>query len=286
VNACLMKVCSAHLCAIVTVEGIGGFNQGLHPVQQRMEEFHGSQCGFCTPGIVMALYTILRSNPKSSPNEIEEKLDGNLCRCTGYRPILDAAKSLGSCDDNEDCDDGEEEKKDMLSGCNGRRNCCSMGESCCQNQKNNSETNPSIISSSTQDKMESSLPYSNLGWVEPIFPPELRSMIMEEEESNSTCLQLFHPKTKSTWFQPTTLEDLIQLKSDYQDAHIVGGGTKISIESHFEGFKFPVLISPSLEIEELQKIELDEFGTTIGGGVTLNSFQDFITPHIDNYKFY
>src|SRR5436305_6619234 len=58
----------------------------------------GSQCGFCTPGIVMSLYALLRNDPEPSELEIEEAFDGNLCRCTGYRPILDAAQSFNkSC---------------------------------------------------------------------------------------------------------------------------------------------------------------------------------------------
>ncbi|CBJ27195.1 conserved unknown protein [Ectocarpus siliculosus] len=95
VNACLAPVCSVDWCHVTTVEGVGTMRQGLHPVQKRIAEMHGSQCGFCTPGIVMALYALLRSNPSATPAEIEDGLDGNLCRCTGYRPILDAAKSLG-----------------------------------------------------------------------------------------------------------------------------------------------------------------------------------------------
>jgi xanthine dehydrogenase/oxidase len=62
--------------------------------QERLAHSHGSQCGFCTPGIVMALYAYLRAHPEATQREIEECLDGNLCRCTGYRPILDAAKSV------------------------------------------------------------------------------------------------------------------------------------------------------------------------------------------------
>ena len=69
-----------------------------------MTEMHGSQCGFCTPGIVMAIYTQLRTTPNLSSAKLQEHLDGNLCRCTGYRPILDAAKTL--CCDVEACNEG------------------------------------------------------------------------------------------------------------------------------------------------------------------------------------
>lgn len=102
VNACLMPLCAADWCEVTTVEGIGSTRTGLHPVQQRMTQMHGSQCGFCTPGIVMAIYTQLRSKPNLGSEQLQEHLDGNLCRCTGYRPILDAAKTL--CCDVEACD--------------------------------------------------------------------------------------------------------------------------------------------------------------------------------------
>lgn len=76
VNACLAPLCSVDGCAVVTVEGIGSTRAGLHPVQERIAALHGSQCGFCTPGIVMALYTFLRNNPSPTKEEIEESFDG------------------------------------------------------------------------------------------------------------------------------------------------------------------------------------------------------------------
>jgi xanthine dehydrogenase iron-sulfur cluster and FAD-binding subunit A len=99
VNACLAPLCSVDGCHVITVEGLGSVaKSNLHPAQSRLAEMFGSQCGFCTPGIVMSLYgTITSSNhPHSSltMQDIEEAFDGNLCRCTGYRPILDAAKTF------------------------------------------------------------------------------------------------------------------------------------------------------------------------------------------------
>ena len=89
VNACLFPLCAVDWCAVTTIEGIGSTRKGLHPVQERMTEMHGSQCGFCTPGIVMAMYALFRTTPDLGVATLEEHMDGNLCRCTGYRPILD-----------------------------------------------------------------------------------------------------------------------------------------------------------------------------------------------------
>jgi len=81
-------------CHVVTVEGIGNTKKGLHPVQKELSDRHGSQCGFCTPGFVMSMYSLLRNNATPSAAEVEHSIDGNLCRCTGYRPILDAFKTF------------------------------------------------------------------------------------------------------------------------------------------------------------------------------------------------
>ncbi|KAJ8022062.1 Xanthine dehydrogenase/oxidase [Holothuria leucospilota] len=93
VNSCLTPVCSVHGMAVTTVEGIGTTAK-LHPVQERIAKAHGSQCGFCTPGFVMSMYTLIRNNPKPTMEEIHEALEGNLCRCTGYRPIIDGFRSF------------------------------------------------------------------------------------------------------------------------------------------------------------------------------------------------
>ncbi|CAF3867589.1 unnamed protein product, partial [Rotaria sordida] len=103
INACLAPVCSVDGCDVVTVEGLGSTNKSnLHPTQIRLAQLFASQCGFCTPGMVMSLYGTVTSKDNSLPTmkDIEEAFDGNLCRCTGYRPILDAAKTF-ACDINK-----------------------------------------------------------------------------------------------------------------------------------------------------------------------------------------
>ncbi|PVD25794.1 hypothetical protein C0Q70_13454 [Pomacea canaliculata] len=94
VNACLAPLCSMHGLAVITVEGIGNMQAGLHPAQERLASAHGSQCGFCTPGFVMSMYTLLRNHPSPSAQQLESAFDGNLCRCTGYRPIIDGYRSF------------------------------------------------------------------------------------------------------------------------------------------------------------------------------------------------
>ena len=96
VTACITFVGSLDATHVVTVEHLSAPSGALHPVQQAMLDFHGSQCGFCTPGIVMSLYALWMREPSPSTREIEQALQGNLCRCTGYAPIVRAAKAIST----------------------------------------------------------------------------------------------------------------------------------------------------------------------------------------------
>ncbi len=94
-NACIRFLASMDGCHVVTVEHLRGSEGGLHPVQQAMVDHHGSQCGFCTPGFVVALYALWMENDAPTDRQIESALQGNLCRCTGYEPIIAAARAMG-----------------------------------------------------------------------------------------------------------------------------------------------------------------------------------------------
>ncbi|MEX0298693.1 MAG: xanthine dehydrogenase small subunit, partial [Kordiimonas sp.] len=91
VNACILFLPTLDGKELLTVESLKAKNGGLHPVQAALVETHGSQCGFCTPGFVMSLYALYLEGQAPSKPRIEDALAGNLCRCTGYGPIIDAA---------------------------------------------------------------------------------------------------------------------------------------------------------------------------------------------------
>ena len=96
VCSCLVLAAQAEGRAVVTVEGIAnGHGDGLHEVQWAFVEAGGVQCGFCTPGLIVASHDLLRRNRRPSDPEIREALAGNLCRCTGYEKILDAVRLAG-----------------------------------------------------------------------------------------------------------------------------------------------------------------------------------------------
>lgn len=143
VNACLTPICSIHGFAITTVEGIGSTKTKLHPVQERIFKSYLTQCGFCTPGMVMSMYALIRSNPKIMMNDLEIALKGNLCRCTGYRSIIDVYRTFV---------DGN----------------CAMGVNCCRNKQTVIESNEFCPYDPSQ---------------EPIFPPELKISKLLDEKS-------------------------------------------------------------------------------------------------------
>jgi carbon-monoxide dehydrogenase small subunit len=95
VKSCTMLAVQADGHEITTIEGIGSPGD-LHPVQQAFHEQHGLQCGYCTPGMVMATISLLEESPSPSDEEIRHALEGNLCRCTGYVNIVKAVKAAAT----------------------------------------------------------------------------------------------------------------------------------------------------------------------------------------------
>ena len=90
VKSCTVLAVQADGCEVRTIEGLAPSDDQLHPMQAAFREHHGLQCGFCTPGMVMAATSFLDENPDPSETEVREGLEGNLCRCTGYHNIVQA----------------------------------------------------------------------------------------------------------------------------------------------------------------------------------------------------
>jgi xanthine dehydrogenase/oxidase len=293
-NACLTPVCSLDGCSVTTVEGIGNMRSGLHPIQERLASFHGSQCGFCTPGIVMALYAQLREKPMSTPHELEECLDGNLCRCTGYRPIIDAVRSLSNNKKgclSEEMDNVVNEEKEYRSagGC-GTDACCSSGESksppssgCCGGGGDEGGCPCMEVGVQTSTSEEVVNNNSNLdefaklkGSSEPIFPPDLM---------NYTYDSVKMEKDGFTWYQPASLSELLSLKSKHTAAKLVVGNTEVGIETKFKNLVYPIIINPS-KVPELKAMTVTSLeghapskgrmGLSVGAAVTINAFRECI----------
>jgi carbon-monoxide dehydrogenase small subunit len=93
VKSCTVLAAQADGGAVVTTEGLVGADGSLHPVQQAFRAEHGLQCGFCTPGMIMASVGLLQRNPAPSEHDVRVGLEGNLCRCTGYHNIVRAVRA-------------------------------------------------------------------------------------------------------------------------------------------------------------------------------------------------
>ncbi|MEP4889760.1 MAG: xanthine dehydrogenase small subunit [Aliiglaciecola sp.] len=110
INSCVTFTSALQGKQLITVEHLAD-GKNLHPVQSAMENQHASQCGFCTPGFVMSLFAMYHQNKSATRHNVEMALSGNLCRCTGYRPIIDAA--LSSCD-NKTADKFDESESQTI----------------------------------------------------------------------------------------------------------------------------------------------------------------------------
>jgi xanthine dehydrogenase/oxidase len=217
VNACLMPVCALHGLSVTTIEGIGSTRTKLHPVQERIAKAHGSQCGFCTPGIVMSMYSLLRNSPKPDMKQLEITFQGNLCRCTGYRPIIEGYKTFT----------------------------CAMGDKCCKVTGVKAEN----IAEELFEPSEFT-PYDQSQ--EPIFPPELKL----KSEYDEQVLE-FKNDRNVVWYRPTNIRQLLEFKKINPKSKIVVGNTEVGVEVKFKNLDYFYLANPSeiKELTKIEIIE-------------------------------
>ncbi|KAH8714207.1 molybdopterin binding aldehyde oxidase/xanthine dehydrogenase [Ilyonectria robusta] len=258
VNACLAPLVSLDGKHVITVEGIGSSKQP-HPTQERIAKSNGSQCGFCTPGIVMSLYALLRNNSTPSKDDVEEAFDGNLCRCTGYRSILDAAQTF-----SVDTLSGKS-KQGSGSGC-----CMDNGNGppeggCCMTKQS---TNEKTIKRFTPPGFIKYNPDTEL-----IFPPALKRHEMRA---------LAFGNKRKRWYRPVTLDQLLQIKSVYPEAKVIGGSTETQIETKFKALQYPVSVYVG-DIAELRQYSFKDDHLEIGGNVILTDLEKICEHAIPHY---
>ncbi|OAK98017.1 xanthine dehydrogenase [Phaeosphaeriaceae sp. SRC1lsM3a] len=256
VNACLAPLVSVDGKHVITVEGIGNVKRP-HPAQERIAKGNGSQCGFCTPGIVMSLYALLRNTDAPTEHDVEEAFDGNLCRCTGYRPILDAAQSFS-----------------VKTGCgkastNGGSGCCmekngANGGGCCKSNGTDDQpikrfTPPGFIEYNPDTEL--------------IFPPQLRKHDFKP---------LAFGNKRKKWFRPTTLQQLLEIKSVYPSAKIIAGSTETQIEIKFKGMNYNASVFVG-DIPELRHFKFHEDHLEIGGNVVLTDLEQICEDAVKHY---
>ncbi|XP_062972241.1 aldehyde oxidase-like [Elgaria multicarinata webbii] len=279
-NACLIPICSLYGVAVITVEGIGNTKTRIHPVQERIAKSHGSQCGFCTPGMVMSIYALLRNQVEPTSQQMTEALAGNLCRCTGYRPIIDGCKTFCKesfcCQNKENgdcCLDQEnhlpllpsEEKEESL--------CCQNKENggCCLDQENHlpllpNEEKEICTRLFSAEEFQPLDPTQEL-----IFPPELIKIA-----ENQAVQTLVFRGERATWISPVNLKELLTLKVKYPQAPLVVGNTCVGPDMKFKGVFHPLIISPT-RVLDLHVAEQTEDGLILGASCTLTIMKDILT---------
>ena len=253
VNACLMPLCAADGLTITTIEGVGS-SKAPHPVQQRLAESFSSQCGFCSPGMVMSIVNELQNNPAPTVASLEHCLGSNLCRCTGYRPILDAAKSFAV--DPENIPDL---KMKMLEG----------------------DKSKHIVYSSTRDKIKTRVQHRPL---KTSFDSIEDAALKQELAAKfSASLDVRHRQHRDQqqqeqqqgggdcWHRPSSLEELAQIAAKHKDKLIIAGGfTEINILKKFRVKNDLAIVCNVPELNVLT-VDAKTGALVIGSAVTLFS---------------
>lgn len=295
---------------VITIEALGT-TSNPHPLQERIAKLHGSQCGFCTPGIVMCLYALLRNayNPATKRYrltegmvELEGALDGNLCRCTGYKPILDAAKSFVREDLGGVVEEGPEQEAvgdglDEVYVATTFDSCGRPG-GCCRDKA------PSPATSSDEESTKTTLtePPETCGQPDcckllvGTSKPGIETEVLSESKTGAYSFPQFdfksyeprtqiifptglrkhvkHPicfgNSKNMWLRPTTLEQLLEIKNAFSSANIVAGASGLKLRSQEHAVSVYVG-----DIEELKLFNVDEEAgeVVIGGNITLTDIE-------------
>ncbi|XP_028826748.1 xanthine dehydrogenase/oxidase isoform X2 [Denticeps clupeoides] len=191
--------------------------------------------------MVMSMYTLLRNNPEPSMVDIEEAFQGNLCRCTGYRPILEGYKTFA--------------KKSACCGGRGRGKGCCMANNC--NEEDISE-DPTVLNQMYDPSKFIPLDPTQ----EVIFPPELLNLGKQPPR------QMKFKGERVLWIQPSTLTELLDLKSHYPESKLVVGNTEVGIEMKFKNLLYPVILAPAY-ISELNSVQHTKQGIVFGAACTL-----------------
>eukprot|EP01127_Copromyxa_protea_P020548 TRINITY_DN6897_c0_g1_i1.p1 TRINITY_DN6897_c0_g1~~TRINITY_DN6897_c0_g1_i1.p1 ORF type:complete len:1483 (-),score=356.31 TRINITY_DN6897_c0_g1_i1:3-4016(-) len=200
VNSCLRPLVACYGKSVTTVEGIGSQKKGYNAIQSRLAEADGTQCGFCSPGFVMNMYSLLTNIENPTKEEVEKYFDGNLCRCTGFRPILDAFKSFAT----------EDEASSTHKKCAGA--CGKAGTSSCKNACK-------LSSLGVPDIEELGLPQ----WEEHKY--EAKHVVVSERLVPPPAFV----KGGVQWLSPTSLADLYTVMAQNPNASFVFGHTSRGI---------------------------------------------------------
>jgi xanthine dehydrogenase/oxidase len=209
-------------------------------------------------GIVMSLYALLRNTDAPTEHDVEEAFDGNLCRCTGYRPILDAAQSFSV---KTGCGKAS---ANGGSGCCMEKNGANGGGGCCKTDGADDQpikrfTPPGFIEYNPDTEL--------------IFPPQLHKHEFKP---------LAFGNKRKKWFRPTTLEQLLEIKSVYPSAKLIAGSTETQIEIKFKGMNYSASVFVG-DIAELRQFTFHDDHLEIGGNVVLTDLEQICEDAVKHY---
>ncbi|KAK7469495.1 hypothetical protein BaRGS_00036474 [Batillaria attramentaria] len=236
VNSCLTQLYMCDGWEITTIEGLGSPDTQLHPIQQRLAQYNGSQCGYCSPSHVMNMYGFLQTHPQPTKQQIEDNVDSTLCRCTGYRPILDAMKSFAvdAPKPQRPLPNGPIDIEDLTP-----KMCKKSGQPCTGHCKSNTRQTP---------KAE------------------------EDKETKGRVGRPLHiVGARAQWFKPTTQAELCQLLKQYQNDNyrLVFGNSGYGIYKEIGPWMYDILI----DIRGITEFYGIDFDPTIvfGSNLSLNN---------------
>jgi len=215
VNSCIMFLPTLQGKQLILVEDLVSKNGSLHPVQQSMVNWHGSQCGFCTPGFVMSLFSMFKNFSSYNDDLIKNTISGNLCRCTGYKPIIKAGKSL--------------------------------------NNKNR-------IDQFTKNK---------------------KNVIQLLKKINNESIAIY--KKNKKYFAPRYVQELKKILKKNINAHLLSGGTDLSLIVTKERKDIDSIIYMN-SIEELNYIKKNNTYIEVGATTPLIKFEDYVQKYYSDFN--
>ena len=281
VNSCLRPLCANDGMAVTTVEGIGSVKDELSPEQKRLVGNNGTQCGFCTPGWITNMHALNQSNEltgaSSTKREIDAYLDGNICRCTGYRPIMhafqsfaDESASSGCCSSKMSATSSGEKKHPCVEfNCSAERQqgCASRGhdiDNCCGDLEDAScptkttcltKVGPGTVSRPLGKRRAE----RDLALVRAYTPQPLL---------------FFNPVTGQRWIRPvsltqlcTVLREIAPTAAQAQYVQLVGGNTSIGVTKYLNGsgpYNTADKYSTFVDVNQVQEMVIQEYNAAAG----------------------
>nr|QIJ45704.1 aldehyde oxidase [Glyphodes pyloalis] len=250
VNSCLVSVLSCHGWEVLTVEGIGNKTMGYHEIQTRLAKFNGTQCGYCTPGWIMNMFSLSESkNKKLTMKEIENSFASNICRCTGYRPIADAFKSFAT-----DIDDQLRDKLKDIEDLSFFKRC---GVSCKSQCYNKNKIN----------QCENKETDNIRDWC-----------VLEKENNDMIVIDCGTHK----WFKTYSLEHVFQAMANSEDYKLIAGNTGQGV---YHVTDYPATVIDIFNVADIKGFKWD-VNLIIGAGMPLSEMMElFLTLSSSNEEF-